>query len=569
MIAAGRIASLDLIRGVAVLGILLMNIVAFGMPEAAYSNPAAYGAHGPFDTAAWAINAALVDGRMRGLFSFLFGASLLLVTDRAEAAGVGAARVHFSRMAWLLAFGIAHLFLVWWGDILQHYALVGAIAFFLRRLETHRLIILATLLLAIELLLCAGLPVAMAMAVAAIHAPHPSAAALANYRDFVDTFGRPSAAVLARDLAGYRGGYATEFGYRWPDAIQTPWRTLAFVGPETLAYMMLGMAALKSGLLAGAWPRARYRRWAAVCFGIGLPGYAALTWWTWHSGFDMEVIALATLVLSVPLRPVMIVGWACLILLLARPGGRLTGRLEAAGRMAFTNYLATSLLCTTFFYGYGLGWYGHLSRAALYLVVLVVWLLILGWSEPWLRRFRYGPFEWLWRSLARGRLQAMRGEAPGSGAAELHRSLAAEPAAHDRATLDQRARLALQQRQRALEQRPQLSDMLQRALRRVLRLDAVTRDRLDRLGQRAERLRPELTRFALQRVRGDHHGGSVMGAHRLFQRDDRLVAVLAEIAENAHESCAKLAARSAIGLPIDQGTAFERHVLFLRGLAAH
>lgn len=405
---ADRIASLDLIRGVAVLGILLMNIVAFAMPEAAYLNPAAFGTHGRADLFAWAANALLVDGRMRGLFSFLFGASLLLVTDRAEAAGESAARVHFTRMGWLFVFGLVHLFLVWWGDILHHYALIGCIAFLLRGLDTRRLIGLAVLMLAFELLLAAGLPVTIAAAEAAVTVPHPTPAALAEVRDLADSFGRPNAAAIARDLATYRSGYAAIINHRWPLALATPWRTFAFVGPETLAYMLLGMAGLKSGFLAGAWPRARYRRWALGCFAIALPGYAALTWWTWHSGFAMIVVALSGLVLSTPLRPVMIAGWASVILLLARPGGTLTRRLQAAGRMAFTNYLATSLICTTLFYGYGLGWYGHLSRAPLYGVVLAIWLPILVWSEPWLDRFRYGPLEWAWRSLARGQVQAMR-----------------------------------------------------------------------------------------------------------------------------------------------------------------
>ena len=406
-----RLGSLDLIRGVAVLGILLMNIVAFSMPEAAYFNPAAYGMRGPADLAFWAANAVLVDGRMRGLFSFLFGASLLLVADRAEAAGDSAARVHLTRMAWLFAFGLAHLFLVWWGDILHHYALIGIGAFFLRRLETHQMVAVAVLLLALELYLSAGLPMAAATTTAAMRGPHPDAAAVAAYRGFADSFGRPSATTVAHDLAAYRSGYGKVLAHRWPEALAAPWRTLAFVGPETLAYMLLGMAGLNSGLLAGAWSRERYGRWALTCFCIAVPGYAALVWWTWHSGFDLVVVALTTFVLSTPLRPVMIVGWACLILLLGRPGGGLTRRLEAVGRMAFTNYLASSLLCTTFFYGYGLGWYGHLSRAQLYIVVAAVWALILLWSEPWLGRFRYGPFEWLWRSLARGRWQPLKGGA--------------------------------------------------------------------------------------------------------------------------------------------------------------
>ena len=406
--AGERIATLDLVRGVAVLGILLMNIVTFAMPEAAYYNPAAYGSPSRLDYWVWAINAVLVDGRMRGLFSVLFGASLLLVVDRAEAQGLDAARVHYRRMLWLFVFGLTHLFLVWWGDILHHYAIVGCVAFLFRRWPVQPLLLFAALLIAAETVWSAGLPIAIAQAAAAIHVANPSPAALADYRQFADAFGIPAPAAVARELAGHGGSYADVFRHRWPEALAIPWRTLTFVGPETLAYMLIGMAALRSGLLAGAWPRAGYRRWALACFAIALPGYLALVWWTWASGFATVPLTLAELVLSAPLRPVMIVGWACVIILAARPGGALTGRLEAAGRMAFTNYLATSLVCTTLFYGYGLGWYGQLPRAALYLVVLAMWAAMLGWSRPWLARYRFGPLEWSWRSLARGQWQPMR-----------------------------------------------------------------------------------------------------------------------------------------------------------------
>jgi uncharacterized protein len=404
----GRIATLDQVRGVAVLGILLMNIVAFAMPEAAYYNPAAFGSRSPIDYWIWAANALLVDGRMRGLFSMLFGASLLLVADRAEASGRSAAVVHYSRMAWLFVFGIAHLFLVWWGDILHHYAIVGCIAFLFRRWPARPLLLFAALLIAAETLWSAGLPIAIAQAEAAVRTAHPAPAAVADYRLFADAFGIPSPAAIARDLADHRGNYAEVFRHRWPEALAIPWRTLSFVGPETLAYMLIGMAGLNSGLLTGGWSRIAYRRLALACFALTLPCYLALVWWTWASGFALVPLTLAGLVLSAPLRPVAIVGWACVVILLARPGGALTSRLEAAGRMAFTNYLATSLVCTTLFYGYGLGWYGEVPRAALYLVVLALWVAMLAWSRPWLARFRFGPMEWLWRSLARGRWQSMR-----------------------------------------------------------------------------------------------------------------------------------------------------------------
>jgi uncharacterized protein len=164
-------------------------------------------------------------------------------------------------------------------------------------------------------------------------------------------------------------------------------------------------------MLRGEWSRARYRRWLLVCWGIALPAYAALAAYIVLAQFSLFSVALASWTLTAPLRPPMIAGWACLILLLARPGGALTERLAAAGRMAFTNYLLTSLICTTLFYGYGFGWFGHLSRWQLYPVVLAIWAMILLWSKPWLARFRFGPFEWLWRSLARGSWQRLRGAA--------------------------------------------------------------------------------------------------------------------------------------------------------------
>ncbi|MES2987168.1 MAG: DUF418 domain-containing protein, partial [Pseudomonadota bacterium] len=153
-----RLSSLDVVRGVAVMGILLLNIVSFGMPEAAYFNPRAYGGSQGADLWAYLINFVLFDGKMRGLFSFLFGASMLLVIERAEASERSAARVHYLRMIWLLIFGLCHLFFVWHGDILTLYAVIGMIAFSTRRLPVSRLIILGVMLVCVGILLFSALP---------------------------------------------------------------------------------------------------------------------------------------------------------------------------------------------------------------------------------------------------------------------------------------------------------------------------------------------------------------------------------------------------------------------------
>lgn len=408
--APDRIATLDVIRGVAVMGILIMNIAAFAMPEAAYTNPAAYGGHTGIDLAVWAFNVILIDGKMRGLFSFLFGASMLLVIDRATAKDESPARVHFSRMVWLFLFGEAHLILLWWGDILNHYALIGCIAWFFRELPAYKLVAIAIIMIAMEVTLVTGLPFDVHGAEVAMHAPHPTAAAISRYNEFQLHFGTPTASALRDDLALHRGPYAPMLTDRLKHALGSTQGSFLFVGFETLGYMLLGMACLKSGMLTGEWSRSQYRRWALIGFGTGVPAFAGLAFYVVYSGFDLLPVVIGSILLPTLFRPLMIIGWACLIILLARPGP-LTTRIAAAGRMAFTNYLGTTILCTTLFYGYGFGLYGHLSRAELYPIVFAVWALMLLWSKPWLEHFRYGPFEWLWRSLARLRVQPIRGGA--------------------------------------------------------------------------------------------------------------------------------------------------------------
>lgn len=402
-----RIATLDVIRGVAVMGILTMNIAAFGMPEAAYFNPRAYGGDTGIDLGVYVVNFILFDGKMRGLFSFLFGASTLLVIERAEARGASAARIHYARMGWLLVFGLIHLYLLWSGDILNHYALIGMILFAFRNWRPRALITTAIILLSLQILVLAGLPVAVAMSDAEAAKPRATAKAIASRQDMEDTFGKPAAKKIAKELAVYRGDYAGIVADRTSEGLTPVLGAFFVVGFETLAYMLLGMAMLKTGMLRGEWPIARYQRWLLIGFGIGIPVYSAIAWYLVDAGFTAFSVALGVLALSAPFRPLMIMGWASLIALLARLRGPIVDRIAAAGRMAFTNYLMTTIICTTIFNGYGFGLFGYLSRAQLYLVVLGMWALMLLWSKPWLARFRYGPFEWLWRSLSRGSLQPM------------------------------------------------------------------------------------------------------------------------------------------------------------------
>jgi uncharacterized protein len=411
--ANNRILTLDTVRGVAVMGILLLNIIAFSMPPAAYMNPRAYGGSEGLDLAVWLGNFILFDGKMRGLFSFLFGASTLLVIDGALAKGENAAKIHYARMIWLLVFGLLHCWLIWWGDILNHYAIIGMLLFFFRNTSVKRLIGIGVVFLLLQQLIALSMLAALEFSQAGLGSPNAESAREAReaIEAFTLGFGVPSDAVIADIIRTHRGSWLEIARERFEIAASSPIQSLFMFGCETLAYMLFGMAAFRSGMLTGGWDRGRYLRWVAIGFGVGIPAYAAFAALIVDADFSMSAIMLGVIVLTIPVRPLMILGWAGLIILLMRPGGMFTTRIAAAGRMAFTNYLASSLICTTIFYGYGLGWYGELSRAEVYLVVLAVWALMLLWSKPWLERFAYGPLEWLWRSLARGRLQPMTGGA--------------------------------------------------------------------------------------------------------------------------------------------------------------
>ena len=402
-----RIETLDIVRGVAVMGILAMNIVAFAMPIQAYFSPFAFGSDSTVDLATYAFNFILIDGKMRGLFSFLFGASMLLVIQLANAKGESAASVTYRRQFWLLAFGLIHFYLIWFGDILVGYALAGMVAFFFRNRGVKALIGWGVALVALQFAIMAASATYAFSLSAALADPNASAATIAEWKAFTTDFAA-SPARLQEIVALHLGPWT---GLVREQMTENLWDPLVFsllFGPETLAYMLFGMAALKSGLLTGAWSEARYERWALVGFAITIPAYGILCWLLFADGFSITGIFTWHMAATVPLRPLMVVAYAALIIDLTRNGGWLVDRIAAAGRAAFTNYLGTSILMTALFYGWGLGLYGSLGRAELYLVVCAMWALMLLWSKPWLDRFAYGPLEWAWRSLARWEVQPIR-----------------------------------------------------------------------------------------------------------------------------------------------------------------
>lgn len=405
---SSRIVTLDIIRGVAVMGILAMNIVAFAMPPQAYINPLAYGYESAADLASWVFSFIFVDGKMRGLFSFLFGASMLLVIQLAEKSGEDPKRVTFHRQLWLLLFGMIHYYLIWFGDILIGYALIGMAAWFFRKLGPRALIRWGVVLVLAQLLVLGSIAVHVHSLSTAVAAGNADPDTLKAWASFSRDMAVPTAPILREEMALYLGPWTGIVHYQLTEKLVMPVFFTFLFGCETLAYMLFGMAALKSGFLTGSWDDSRYRRLALIGLAVAIPAYSVLATLIFADGFTVPGLFAFSFAATVPFRPAMVVAYAALIILLTRRGGWLVTRIAAAGRAAFTNYLGSSILMTALFYGWGLGWFGSLSRAELWLVVIPMWLVMLAWSKPWLDRFAYGPFEWLWRSLARWELQPMR-----------------------------------------------------------------------------------------------------------------------------------------------------------------
>ena len=407
-VSPARIATLDAVRGFAVMGILAMNIVDFAMPSYAYVDPHFYGGATGANWWTWAVAFVLFDGKMRGLFTMLFGASTVLIAERAEAAGNSAAKVHYTRMAALFAIGMVHAYLIWWGDILVLYAVVGAVAFVAWRWRVRLLLFTGGLIVAWQLATGALDYAGWRMIETKVAADTATPAQRTEWQAFASR--SPGEADRQRELHAYRGNVAAVSGERLKDAWFAQSRLLLGIAPDTLALMLLGMALFRLGFFSGAWLRRSYWIVVALGFCVALPLYVPLALLLERAQFSQLSLLLVNVVHPGLLRPWLSLAWAAAIVLLVRGAWMpaLSARLAATGRMAFSNYLGTSVVCTALFYGYGLGWYGELQRWQCYPVVLALWVAMLAWSKPWLARFYYGPFEWLWRTLARGSPQSFR-----------------------------------------------------------------------------------------------------------------------------------------------------------------
>ena len=417
---ATRAPSIDALRGVAVLGILLMNVVGFGLPFAAYDDPSIIGNRSPIDYWVWAVSEVLADGKFRAMLSMLFGASVVLMASRAERCGASdSGDVHLRRHLWLLVFGAVHAYLlIWPGDILFTYAAAGLPLFVFRGLRPRSLIVLGTLVLALQAPKTAFEDAELADAVRTLHTLEIESAAIGAYTPAqdraravaLDTLAedKPSPATISEAIAAHRGGYLGNVADKAEANLYLESMFLYKFGFwDAIGPMLIGMGLLKLGVFSATRPRGFYLRLAAIGYGIGLPLNAWMVAdWTRH-GFEAgarwrSFDDLARM--SVAFGHV-----ALVVLVCSSPAGtRLLRPVIEAGRMALTNYMMQTVICVVLFSGVGLGWFGALARHQLYFVVVAVWALQLIVSPLWLRVFRFGPLEWLWRSLTYATRQPFR-----------------------------------------------------------------------------------------------------------------------------------------------------------------
>ena len=397
-----RLETLDVLRGFALLGILAMNIRAMAAPMSAYMYPyALFDYEGP-SRLAYLFTTVVFDLKMMGLFSMLFGAGVLLYANKRMESGRPPRALWFRRMFILLAVGLLHAYFIWAGDILVPYALCGILLLWWMRNRTARTLLIAA----------AGM-LAIGAAMAVVHWLSWGSMSEADRAAELELMMPTREQALAHvDLM--RGPY-TRF------VAESAAGTFMFETMFFLTFflwrcggmMLLGMSLYKSGFLDGRLPSSTYARVALIATPVGL----ALAF---IGALELERVAYA-----MPVRAVVdlwnyvgavlaSIGYAATLIWIIKRGmlAGLRRRLAAVGQMAFSNYLFHSVTASVLFLGWGFGLAGRFDYGAQLSIVVAIWLVQLIVGPIWLRIFRFGPAEWLWRTLTYGRVQPMRQEAP-------------------------------------------------------------------------------------------------------------------------------------------------------------
>ena len=388
-----RFESLDVLRGIAVLAIFAINIQAMALPAALFANPSLNTEH--FDAEGqqiWAVASTFIQFKFITIFSALFGAGIMLMVGEDKPSPRFS--LHIRRMIWLLLFGLVHAFVIWFGDILTPYAIAGLIVVLARRRSPVFLYLIGILLIAVAYLF------QMSM-----HLAPPDARA-----EMITGFWAPPPEVIAEEIATYQKAFLSRIEHTAPTAIMFQLIQTIMLAPRNIGVMMIGMALYKSGFFTLGWSFIRYLIFGIPALLIGLAASHFATTQFFANDFQMFDLFQAQSAQYWGSLPHAF-GYAALVMAICKiPGISLIRHpFATAGQMALTNYLMCSIIGAFIYYGApGLGQIGTQSYPQIAMTVVGVWIAILIWSPLWLSLFRFGPFEWLWRSLTYWRFQPMR-----------------------------------------------------------------------------------------------------------------------------------------------------------------
>ncbi len=393
-----RIISLDILRGFAVLGILIMNIQSMSMIGAAYLNPFAYGDFTGINKIVWIIGHIFADTKFISIFSILFGAGVVLFTERLHSKGIKSLSLHYRRTFWLLIIGLLHAYLLWFGDILVTYALCGLWVVLMRKKKAKTLFIVGFILIFIAFLFNVMTGISI-----------PSMDELAR-QDLMDSW-KPMAELISEEINIYSGSFSVQIPARMETAIW--FQTFLFffsVGWKVSGLMLIGMGLYKSGVLSAQKSKDFYLKFMLWGFIIGFSLVTLGLLQNFKHDFSMEFSFFIGSQYNSWGGIFVAFGYISLVVLLIKSfkKGWLAKSLQAVGQMALSNYLIQTIICTLIFYGHGLALFGKVGRWEQILIVFGIWAIQMIISSIWMRKFRFGPFEWLWRSLTYWKFQTLK-----------------------------------------------------------------------------------------------------------------------------------------------------------------
>lgn len=393
-----RIRSLDILRGFAILGILIMNIQSFSNIEAAYLNPTTYGDFTGINKWIWILSHVFADNKFMSIFSMLFGAGIILMSFKIEDTGKKPAGFHYRRIFWLLLFGLVHAYLFWYGDILVAYAMCALLVYLFRKMKPGWLLFFGFLSM------FTGFALYMFFGMTMEFWPEE------NIQSTM-LFWSPAVEQIQSELNAYQGTWLEAFHQRVPMTIMM--QTMVFlvnVSWHAGGLMLIGMAFFKLGILSAS--RSNRFYFISLISGllIGLPliliGIRQNFNHEWSFEYSMYFGSLfnywGSLFVSY--------AYISLVMLLVRNKAIewCLKNLANVGRSALSNYLLQTIICTSLFYGYGLGWFGKTDRWQLVLIVIGVWIIQVVLTRVWMKQFRFGPAEWAWRSLTYWKVQPLK-----------------------------------------------------------------------------------------------------------------------------------------------------------------